>query len=284
MHSMLQLVKGLILTIALGLSATESIVSARTAIQKTEHEPALKTVLIVTFAFSAADSSDDVTEDMLNSICAHVKKHAAFEANIDLEDDLECQHSVYGLPVQVQTLLQVPSVQNESEGNWMDHLASLIEMEIENDGSFLDIGDVSPVDIKAERSAGSLSEKRQLHQVADAPTSDTGMDIAPKSVAPPPPDGTGMDIAPKSVTPPPESQDADDNGNGGEEGTYGDEGNEGECDPNANYGSSGDEGNCGSYGNEGHEGNDGSEEDEGQDDPNGNYGDAGNEGNYGMYT
>lgn len=98
---MLQLVKGLILTIALGLSATESIVSARTALQDTEHEPALKTVLVVTFAFSAADGSDDVTEDMLNSICAHVKKHAAFEANIDLEDGLECQHSVYGLPVQV---------------------------------------------------------------------------------------------------------------------------------------------------------------------------------------
>lgn len=73
--------------------------------------------------------------------------------------------------VQVQTLLQMPYVQNESEGNWMDHLASLIQMEIENDGSFLDIGDVSPVDIKAERSAGALSEKRQLQQVADAPTS-----------------------------------------------------------------------------------------------------------------
>lgn len=99
---MLQLIKGLILVIALGVSATESIVDARRTPKEKDHEPALKTLLSVTFAFSAADGSDDVTQDMLDSICAHVKKHTAFEANVDLKDDLECQHSVHGLPVQVK--------------------------------------------------------------------------------------------------------------------------------------------------------------------------------------
>lgn len=73
--------------------------------------------------------------------------------------------------MQVQTLLHLPSDHEKGEESWIDHLGSLIQMEIENDGFFLDLGDVSPVDINVERPLNTLPDERHLQQVADAPTS-----------------------------------------------------------------------------------------------------------------
>jgi hypothetical protein len=98
--SMLKLMGFASLAVALGLGAAAAGVDAR----KNPHSlpsSTVSSVLTVTAGFSAADSSDDVTQDMLVAICSHIVKHSVFEGGLESERGITCQHSVVGVPVKV---------------------------------------------------------------------------------------------------------------------------------------------------------------------------------------
>lgn len=98
---MFQFIIAALLTIVLSSSASRLGVEAR---KKLEHKEAY--VLAVQLEFNSADSSDDITADVLKSICAHIIKHSFYEGILDKEG-VNCQHRVFGFPVKVRGLPQL---------------------------------------------------------------------------------------------------------------------------------------------------------------------------------
>ena len=64
------------------------------------------TQMTMKFVFGSAETSDDVTENMRDSICAQFLKHSAFELGIPDDETVQCKHNVQGFPVKVCYPLQ----------------------------------------------------------------------------------------------------------------------------------------------------------------------------------
>lgn len=161
-----------------GRSATEKLhTSGRALLEDVEY-----TVLSVATKFLDVDDSNDITGEVLMSLCEHVQKHLVYLEEELSKTTLECVHAMTGIPPKVETVVKVRVNDEDKIKAMNDDFAVLLEQDMQNDRNILPLGKFEPLEVEATKvwgwlppydtGDGTVQESKPEHQKVAAEPQD----------------------------------------------------------------------------------------------------------------